>query len=124
MIHKKEDQNNMFKQIAKAFLGAATGTTPEGFVVDTIANLAFSGKTPKSSKKLPTRASTPPIPGQVRTVPNTMETRVRGAGTPADDRPSNISIRNLQSVHLATMAQFGKTPNIGLGAAQTQLRLK
>ena len=42
---------------------------------------------------------------------------------PADDRPSNVSIRNLQSVHLATMAQFGKTPNIGLGVAQT-FRLK
>ena len=51
----------MFKQIAKAFLGATTGGSPQGFVVDTIANLAFSGKTPKSAKKLPTRASTPPI---------------------------------------------------------------
>ena len=110
----------MFKQIAKAFLGATTGGSPQGFVVDTIANLAFSGKTPKSSKKLPTRASTPAIPGQVRTVPNVME---RG-NRPADDRPSNVSLRNLQATHLATMAQFGKTPNIGLGVAQTQLRLK
>lgn len=111
----------MFKQIAKMVLGSATGMSgPEGFVVDTIANLAFSGKTPKSSKKLPTRASTPAIPGQVSRVPNVME---RG-NRPADDRPSNVSIRNLQSVHLATMAQFGKTPNIGLGVAQTQLRLK
>ena len=44
----------MFKQIAKMVLGSATGMSgPEGFVVDTIANLAFSGKTPKSSKQLP-----------------------------------------------------------------------
>ena len=114
----------MFKQIAKAFLGATTGGSPQGFVVDTIANLAFSGKEPKSSKKLPTRASTPPIPGQVSRVPNTMEARVRGAGIPVDDRPSTVSLRNLQATHLATMAQFGKTPNIGLGVAQTQLRLK
>lgn len=113
----------MFKQIAKAFLGATTKGSPEGFVVDTITNLAFSGKTPKSSKKLPTRASTPAIPGQVSRVPN-LSTPVRGAGIPADDRPSNVSIRNLQATHLATMAQFGKTPNIGLGVAQTQLRLK
>ena len=114
----------MFKQIAKMVLGSATGMSgPEGFVVDTIANLAFSGKTPKSSKKLHTRASTPAIPGQVSRVPN-LSTPVRGAGLPVDDRPSNVSLRNLQSIHLATMAQFGKTPNIGLGVAQTQLRLK
>ena len=115
----------VFKKIAKeAFKVAVGGSGPEGFVVDTIANLAFSGKTPKSSKQLPAKASTPAIPGQVSRVPNTMETRVRGAGIPADDRPSNVSIRNLQATHLATMAQFGKTPNIGLGVAQTQLRLK
>ena len=115
----------VLKKIAKeAFRVAVGGSGPESFVVDTIANLAFSGKTPKSSKQLPAKASTPPIPGQVRTVPNTMVTRVRGAGIPANDRPSNVSLRNLEATHLATISKYGKTPNIGLGVAQTQLRLK
>ena len=116
----------VFKKIAKeAFKVAVGGSGPEGFVVDTIANLAFSGKTPKSSKQLPAKASTPPIPGQVRTVPNTMEARVvRGAGIPADDRPSNVSLRNLEATHFATISKYGKSPSIGLGVAQTQLRLK
>ncbi len=116
----------VFKKIAKeAFKVAVGGSGPEGFVVDTIANLAFSGKTPKSSKQLPAKASTPPIPGQVRTVPNTMEARVvRGAGIPADDRPSNVSLRNLEATHFATISKYGKSPGIGLGVAQTQLRLK
>lgn len=112
----------MFKQIAKAFLGSATGGGPEGFVVDTISNLFFSGKTPKSSTRLPTTAKTPPIPGQVRRVPNTMERRVRGAGEPVSDSPLNVSIDNLRARHLARLNGL-KSPGPRLGVAQTQLRL-
>ena len=110
-----------FKQIAKAVLGS-TMSGPEGFVVDTVAKLAFSGKTPKSSTRPPTTAKTPPIPGQVRRVPNTMETRVRGAGEPAPSFPQNASIDNLNAKHLAKLSGV-KSPGPRLGVAQTQLRL-